>query len=75
MGLIFNVNKCFALFVGKSVGHFFKELVLYGDVIPRAEQKCHLGVTFTAGVKLGFDNTNCSRKFIDSAVSVLRSLA
>ena len=36
IGLKFNVDKCVALYVDKSVGHVVQDLVLYSDVILRA---------------------------------------
>ena len=66
--LEFNVAKCVALFVGKSVGHVVKELALYGNVIPHAKR--YLGVMSTTDLKWGVDVTNQLLKFIGSITSV-----
>jgi Reverse transcriptase (RNA-dependent DNA polymerase) len=72
VGLIFNISKCVAMVVGKSIGSIVKQLVLYDNELPWVDQMCYLGLVFKTGVKLGIDVSERSRKFIGSVAAVLR---
>ena len=55
MGLRFNVSKCVALVMGKTIGSVVKNLVLHNDVIPWSKEMCYLDLYFKAGNKLSID--------------------
>ena len=50
MGLRFNVSKCVALIIGKTIGFVVKNLVLYDDLYPWSKEKCYLGFTCSSVV-------------------------
>ena len=72
IGLRFNVSKCVALVIGKTIGSVVKSLVLYDDVISWTKEMCYFGLYFKVGNKLSNDISNRSGKFIGSIASVLR---
>ena len=72
MGLRFNVSKCVALVIGKTIGSVVKNLVLYDDVISWSKEMSYLGLYFKTGDKLSIGILNHCGKFIGSIASVLR---
>ena len=72
MGLRFNVSKCVALIIGKTIMSIVKNLVLYDDVTPWSKEMCYLGLYFKAGNKLSIDMSHRFGNFIGSIASVLK---
>ena len=73
MVLQFNIDKCIAVVFGKFSGKSScKNSIPHDNVLLWSADLHYLGIQFKAGLNIGIDISERSRKFIGSVVSILR---